>query len=210
MAQIIKFPSQASKFGYKRVRNRCRSAGDPNQLDLAFQPTATILSLESGLSAFEQALLLDEREDARAAEMYVQAIDEEQCVADAYCNLGIIQSKQGNTAKAFECFTAAVKHDPVHLESHFNLGNLYFDVDDYRLAEVHYQIAVGIDPTFPNAYYNLALVEAVNNDPAAAVTALTTYRRLVSAEEGRKADELLESVMKSLSVAKDARSGSAV
>jgi tetratricopeptide (TPR) repeat protein len=210
MAQIIKFPAQASKFGYKRVRNRAKPAEDPNQLHLEFRPTATILNFESGLSSFEHALMLDEREDARAAELYLKAISEQDCVADSYCNLGIIQSKQGNTAKAFESFTTALKNDPRHFEAHFNLGNLYFDVDDFRLAQIHYQIAVGIDASFPNVYFNLALVEAINNDPAAAMTALTTYRQLVSPEEARNADELLESVMKSLAAAKDTRLGSAL
>src|SRR5215831_12047992 len=210
MAQILKFPAQASKFGYKRVRNRAKSAEDPHQLHLALQPTATILRFESGLGSFEQALMLDDRGDSRAAELYLKAINEQDRVADCFCNLGIIQSKQGNTAKAFECFTTALKHDPRHFETHFNLGNLYFEVDDFRLAQIHYQIAVGIDSTFSNVYFNLALVAAINKEPATAVSALTSYRQLVSAEEGRTADALLESVLKSLAVSKDGRLGSAV
>jgi tetratricopeptide (TPR) repeat protein len=210
MAQIIKFPAQASKFGYKRVRNRAKAGEDPNQLHLALQPTATILRFESALGSFEQALILDERGDSRAAEFYLQAINEQDRVADSFCNLGIIQSKQANTAKAFESFTTALKHDPRHFETHFNLGNLYFEVDDFRLAQIHYQIAAGIEATFPNVYFNLALVAAINRDHAAGVSALTTYRQLVSPEEGRNADALLESVLKSLAVAKDARLGSAM
>jgi tetratricopeptide (TPR) repeat protein len=203
VAQIIKFPALAPKFGYKRVRNRPKPAEDPNQLHLAFEATATILNFESDLSAFEQALALDEREDVRAAEMYLRAIREQECVADAYCNLGIIQSRQGSTARAFESFTMALKQDARHFEAHFNLGNLYFDVDDFRLAQVHYEIAAGIDPSFPNVYFNLALVGAINRDNRAAETALSTYRQLVSPEEGRNAGEVLESVMKSLAVTKD-------
>ena len=64
------------------------------------------------------------------------------------------------------------------------------------------------EPTFPNVYFNLALVAAINRDHPAGVSALTTYRQLVSPEEGRNADALLESVLKSLAVAKDARLGS--
>lgn len=209
MAQIINFPAPAPKFGYKRVRTRSRPVESPDQLHLLFQPTATILAFESGLSSFEQALMLDERGDVRgAAEKYLRAIESEECVADSYCNLGIIQSRQGNTAKAFDSFTTALKTDPRHCEAHYNLGNLYFDVDDYRLARVHYQIAAGIDPAFPNVYFNLALVEAVLGDFAAAVATLTTYRQMVSAEEGRKAEALLESLKKSLAAARDSRVGS--
>jgi tetratricopeptide (TPR) repeat protein len=202
MAQIIKFPVQASKFGYKRVRRRAKSADNPDQLHLFSHPTAKILNFASPLSFFEQALMLDERGDAKAAEFYQQAINEQDSVADAYCNLGILQSKQGDTAKAFDGFTTSLKHNPRHFEAHFNLGIMYFDVGDYRLAQIHYQIAVEIDRSFPNAYFNLALVLAINNDLAAAITALTTYQSLVSNEEARPADELLENLKKTLSVAK--------
>lgn len=201
MAQIIQFPAQASKFGYKRVRRRAKPA-DARQLQLCFPPTATILDFESGLGPFERALRLDEREDSRAAELYAKAIEEQECVADAYCNLGIIQSKQGETAQAFSSFTLALGHDPRHLEAHFNLGNLYFEVDDFRLAAVHFRLAVEIDPTFPNALFNLSLVEAITGEFKAATGALAAYRKLVPPEEGRHADEVLDSLMKSLASAK--------
>ncbi|PWU16337.1 MAG: hypothetical protein C5B50_13730 [Verrucomicrobia bacterium] len=208
MAQIIKFPAQASKFGYKRVRKRGQSSDDPHQLRLSFQPSATILNLESSLSSFEQALMMDERDDPRAAEFYLKAIQAEDCVADSYCNLGILQSKQGNSPGAFESFTAALKQDPRHFEAHFNLGNLYFELDDFRLARVHYQFAAAIDPVFPNVHFNLALVEAIANDFSAAVTALTTYRKLVSPDEARSAEQLLEQLRRSLATAKGSRLGS--
>ena len=167
------------------------------------------MNLASTLGLFEQALLFDERDDSRAAELYRQAINERDCVADAHCNLGIIQSKQGNTAKAFDSFTTSVKHNPRHFEAHYNLGNMYFDVSDYRLAQVHYQMALEIDPSFPNAYFNLALVQAINNELVSAVNALIKYQSLVSTQESRNADELLSNLKRSLSVARNSQSGSA-
>jgi tetratricopeptide (TPR) repeat protein len=208
VGQLIKFPVQASKFGYKRVKKRAKPAENPDQLVLFVAPTAQILDFALGLSCFEQALLLDERGDLKAAELYRSAIVEEDCVADAYCNLGIIESKQGRTTKAFDCFTTSLKYNPRHSEAHFNLGNLYFDLNDFRLAQIHYEMAVEIDPLFPNFYFNLALVQAINNDLAAAVAALTSYQELVSEDEGRNAEELLANLKKSLA-AKSSRSGSA-
>jgi Flp pilus assembly protein TadD len=208
MGQLLKFPVQASKFGYKRVKKRAKDADHPDQLFLFPQPTAQILNFASALSRFEQALMLDEHGDAKAAELYRIAIEEQDCVADAYCNLGILESKGGNTSKAFDCFTTSLKHNPRHCEAHFNLGNLYFDVDDFRLAQVHYQMAVEVDPSFPNFYFNLALVQAINNDLAAAVTALTRYQELVSEDEGRNAEELLCNLKKSLAATRTSRAGS--
>jgi tetratricopeptide (TPR) repeat protein len=198
MGQIVKFPVQGSKFGYKRVRKGARFAENPNQLQLFSQPTAQILSFASPLSCFEQALMMDERGDPGAAELYLKAIDAQDCSADAFCNLGIIESKQGNTAKAFDCFTTSLKHNPRHFEAHFNLGNMYFDVNDFRLAQIHYEMAAQVEPSFPNVYFNLALVQAINNELAASVSALTRYQELVSEEEGRNADELLSNLKKSL------------
>jgi len=170
------------------------------------QPTARILELALDLSRFEQALMSDERGDSKAAELYERAIEEGDCVADAYCNLGIIESQKGNTTKAFDCFTTSLKHDPRHSEAHYNLGNLYSDANDFRLAQMHYEMAVEVDPSFPNVYFNLALVQAINNDLAAAVTALTKYQNLVSAEEAQNADELLLNLRKTLA-AKNSRFG---
>jgi len=206
MGEIIKFPAQASKLGFKRVRKR-GNADEKGQLDLFPAPGARILNFESGLRVFEQALLLDERADLRAAEFYAKAIEEQDCVADAYCNLGIIESKQGNTARAFDCFSNALKHEPRHAEAHYNLANLYFEIDDFRLARSHYEMAVQVDASFANAFFNLALVLGITNDFDAALVALKRYRALVPEEEGRIAEDLLQSLRKSLASARTPRFG---
>jgi len=208
MAEILKFPTQGSKLGFKRVKRRLKLAEHPDQLDLFAAPTAQILSLSSGLSSFEQALMLDERGDLQAAELYARAIEEEDCVADAYCNLGILESQKGNTIKAFDCFTTSLKNNPRHSEAHYNLGNLYFDANDFRLAQTHYEMAGEVEPSFANAYFNLALIQAINNDFGAAVTALSKYQELVSEDEGRIAAELLQNLKDSLGAARNPQAGS--
>jgi tetratricopeptide (TPR) repeat protein len=208
MAQILKFPPQSSKLGYKRVKKRASAAENPDQLHLFLQTTAQILHFAPELGQFEQALMLDERGDPKAAESYAKAIEDHDCVADAYCNLGIIESQKGNTIKAFDCFTTSLKYDPRHSEAHYNLGNLYFEVNDLRLAQVHYEIAGEVDPAFANVYFNLALVQAIKNDLGAAIRALTKYQELVSEDEARNADELLQNLKKSVAAAKNSRWGS--
>lgn len=208
MAEIIQFPIQAKKLGYKRVRKRCHNQENPDQLHLFPAPSAQVLQFESGRSKFEQALWLDERGDSRASEMYAKAIAEHDCEADAYCNLGIIESKNGNTTKAFDCFTTSLKHDARHSEAHYNLGNLYFDANDFRLAQLHYEMAREIDSGFANVYFNLALVQAINNDFDGALKALKQYQALVPQVEGRMADELLQNLTKSIAAARATRLGS--
>jgi len=205
MGEIIKFPVQAPKFGYKRVPKRSKKADDPGQLQLFPQAPAQILQLASEFGLFEHALLLDERGDPRAADVYEKAIVEQDCVADAYCNLGILESKQGQVARALDCFTNSLKHNPRHLEAHYNLGNMYFEVNELRLAQIHYELAAEIDPGFPNVYFNLALVLSLNRELAAAVNALVKYQALVPVEEGRVADELLMNLKKSLVLMSNSR-----
>ncbi|HEV8544339.1 MAG TPA: tetratricopeptide repeat protein [Verrucomicrobiae bacterium] len=178
-------------------------------MDLFPPSNARILEfVNHGLSPFERALLSDERGDTCAAELYAEAINEQDCVADSFCNLGIIESQKGNATRAFDCFTTCLKHDPRHSEAHYNLGNLYFELNDFRLAQIHFEMAVEVDRDFANAYFNLALVQSINNDPDAAVRTLGKYRDLASEEDGRMAEELLETVKKSLAIAKTARRGS--
>jgi Flp pilus assembly protein TadD len=199
MAQILKFPVQPSKFGFKRVKSReKKEPGHPDQLNLFSPPRTNIINFTTKLSPFEEALTLDERGDTKAEALYRTAIDRSDCVPDAYCNLGIIESQNGNTAKAFDCFTNSLKADPRHFESHYNLGNLYFDAGDLRLATMHYEMAAEVEPTFPNVYFNLGLVQAMNDNLQAAVSALARYRDLVSEDEGRNADELLYNLKKTL------------
>jgi tetratricopeptide (TPR) repeat protein len=208
MGEILKFPGEATKLGYRRVRKRGLRSDDPNQLDLFVPAPARIAVFAAAQSPFEQALMCDERGEVQAADLYAKAIESEDCVADAFCNLGILESKRGNIAKAFDCFTTSLKKDPRHSEAHYNLANLYFEVNDFRLAQLHFELAVQVDPGFANVYFNLALVQSINNELAAAVATLTRYQELVSPAEARHADELLRSLRQSLAAKHDSRLGS--
>jgi tetratricopeptide (TPR) repeat protein len=208
MGEILKFPGDATKPGFRRVRQRCRKADDPNQLDLFLPAVARMATPSPELSPFEQALAADERGEPQAADLYARAIENNDCVADAYCNLGIIESKRGNTAKAFDCFTTALQHAPRHSEAHYNLASLYFEVNDFRLAQVHYEMTAEVDPSFANVYFNLALVQSINHELAAAIATLTRYQQLASADEARNADELLRTLRQSLAARTDSRLGS--
>src|SRR5690606_1131091 len=114
------------------------------------------------LSLFEEALLLDEQgERAAARQRYLKAITEGDCIADAYCNLGILESQDGNYAKAIDCLTLSLKHDPRHHEAHYNLANLYAEMGNLALARLHYEISINIEPQFSNCYFNLGITLAM-------------------------------------------------
>ena len=201
MAQVIQLDTSGySKLGYKKAKRRkSRELEEAGQLNLFEQTETNVIRLPTRFTPFEEALWLDEKGDAGAQEAYINAVIAEDCAADAYCNLGIFETKSGNIIKAFDFFTKCLKFEPRHIEAHYNLGNLYFEQNDYRLAKLHYEIAAEIEPEFPNIYYNLALVYAMNKEDEDAFNALMKYKSLVPPEEGRKADSLLSSLKKSLS-----------
>ena len=81
-------------------------------------------------------------------------------------------------------------------------------MNDVRLAQIHYEMAAEVDPSFANVYFNLALVQSINHELAAAIATLVRYQQLVPADEARHADELLRNLRQSLAAAKDKRLGS--
>jgi tetratricopeptide (TPR) repeat protein len=202
MGKVLQFTAKPpAKLGFERVKKRKKGApGQPGQLSLFSSPGGQVLRLPTNIGTFEEALLLDERDDQRADQVYWRAIEEGDSIADAYCNLGILESKAGRVAKAFDCFTKSLEHDPRHLESHYNLANLYFDEGNLRLARMHYELAAEVEPTFPNLYFNLGLVHALNNDYPSALATLSKYKQLATADEGAKSDDLLENLKRSVTV----------
>ena len=200
MGKVLQFsPKPPVKFDFEMVKRRKKDGvGQRDQLNLFHSSGAQVLRLPTEISPFEEALLLDERKDERTEVAYRNAIDQGDSVADAYCNLGILESKAGRTAKAFDCFTKSLEHDPRHFESHYNLGNLYLEEGDVRLARMHYELAAEVEPGFTNLYFNLGLVHALNDDYPSALATLTKYKELAPPHEGAKADELLFNLQLSL------------
>ncbi len=199
MAKVIQLQVTPTppKLGYKRARKK-KNLEKKGQLNLFRANEPQIHHLPSRFTSFEEALVLDEQGNPGAQEAYLKAILENDSVADACCNLGILESKNRNVTKAFDYFTKCLQLEPRHLEAHYNLANLYFEVNDYKLAKLHYEIAAEIEPDFSNIYFNLALVYALNEEYKDAVNALFKYKELVPEEEGKKADNLLNGLQRTL------------
>lgn len=197
MAKVVKFPIQPpEKFGFRPVRKKRPVSPDkPGQLNLF--TGGKVIKLNQ-LTTFEEALLLDEHGDERARDFYLKAIKEFDSVPDAFCNLGILESRGRNYSKAIDCFTLSLKEDPRHFESHYNLANLYAELGNLPLAKVHYQISISIEPEFPNSYFNLGLTLAMNREIEEAVQSLISYKRLSSQEDLSQVDELIDNLLRAV------------
>jgi tetratricopeptide (TPR) repeat protein len=168
---------------FRRVREMRSQGLSIKQIEFELQGQLSLFRSEPSpiarlLTPFEEALALDEQGDPKAADFYAEAISEGDNIAEAYCNLGIVELGKGNATRALDSFTLALKHEPRHLEGHYNLGSLYYDIGDFRLAMLHFEAAALIEPAFSRAHYNLALVYDKMNDWDRALTALRKYLEL--------------------------------
>jgi len=85
-----------------------------------------------------------------------------------------------------------LRNEPRHVEAHYDLANLYFDVGDLQLAKLHYETAAELEPSFSPLHYNLALVYYKLDNLNGACAALHKYKELVPEDHEMKAiDELL-------------------
>ncbi len=188
---------------FRRARELRGQGLSVKQIEAELQGQMSLFQREGGqvarlLTPFEEALLLHEQGDSRAAEFYAEAISAGDNVAEAYCNLGVIELEKGNAIRALDCFTLSLKYDPRHVEAHYNLANLYYDAGDFPLARLHYEAAAQIAPDFSLVYYNLALVYHRLGDLGAASLALAKYRELEPQdEEIRSMEELLKALEQS-------------
>ena len=202
MARVVKFPvKDHAKKGYKRVKKRRKvDLEDYGQLNLfkSAPSEAKVVEMRSHKSEFEFALELDERgEYEKAKTYYLKAVNANDSVADAYCNLGIIESEMQNFTSAIDHFTHALKYDPRHYEAHYNLANVYAEAGNKSLAKMHYEIVLEIEPEFASAYYNLGLVLALDDRYKEAIKALKQYRMLID-EDFEHVDQLISSLRKTM------------
>lgn len=185
---------------FRRVREMRAQGLTIKQIEAELQGQLSLFRPAGGqvarlLTPFEEALLLHEHGDMKAVEFYAEAITEGDNVAEAYCNLGIIELDRGDSIGALDNFTQSLKHDPRHVEAHYNLANLYYDVGDFSLARLHYEAAAQIEPNFSLVYYNLALVYHRLADVAGATQALLKYKEL---EPGDEEVELVDQLLKAM------------
>lgn len=204
MGRVVKFPVKASpKISLKRAKAKKRPKPERHgQLNLFDQPEsreARILQLKTNLNTFEEALMMDKQGDPKAADLYLKAIESGDFAADAWCNLGIMEFENEQKSKAINCFTNALKQDPRHFESHYNLANVYLEVENLELAKMHYEVAAEIEPDSPNVYYNLGVVYAMHKEFEMAVKSIERFIELTPGEGSSEAREFLLSLKSSLS-----------
>lgn len=92
----------------------------------------------------------------QAIQKYKAALEADDRIERAYCNLGLIFIAQRNFSKASEAFKKALSLKPNNPFSLNGMGSVYYSKGKSQEAMVRWQKAVEVDPNFFSAYFNMA------------------------------------------------------
>lgn len=69
-----------------------------------------------------------------------------------------LEEDPGSQTEAIAAYHKVLDLDPSHSAAHINLGTLYYNRQDFTLAEKHYRAALEADPRYALAYFDLGNV----------------------------------------------------
>jgi tetratricopeptide (TPR) repeat protein len=79
-------------------------------------------------------------------------------VADLFVRGIMLEENPSTQSEAISVYLEVLEMEPMHAAAHINLGTLYYNRQEYALAERHYRSAIEIDPRYALAYFDLGNV----------------------------------------------------
>src|SRR6266536_956243 len=124
---------------FRRVRELRSQGNSIRQIEAELQGQLNLFRAESGraarlLTPFEEALLLHEQGDQKAADCYVEAINEGDNIAEAYCNLANLYYDASDLQFARLHYEAATQIEPNFSLVYFNLALVYHRLGNAQSA----------------------------------------------------------------------------
>lgn len=69
-----------------------------------------------------------------------------------------LEEDSSNQLEAIATYHRVLELDPDHAAAHINVGTLYYNRQEFGLAEKHYRCAIAVDPRYALAYFDLGNV----------------------------------------------------
>ena len=97
-------------------------------------------------------------------------------VADLFARGITLEENPSTQNEAITTYLKVLEMDPIHAAAHINLGTLYYNRQEYGLAERHYRSAIQIDPRYALAYFDLG---NVLDETGRVEEAINTYKTAI-------------------------------
>jgi tetratricopeptide (TPR) repeat protein len=79
-------------------------------------------------------------------------------VAELFARGIAFEEDPDHQAQAIATYEKVIELDATHAAAHINLGTLYYNKQEFGLAEKHYRAAIAVDPRYALAYFDLGNV----------------------------------------------------
>ncbi len=103
-------------------------------------------------------IALAQNNDSLAVEWYFRAVQVEPDNSQLWQVLGMAEYRYGYIEQAISDLQQSLEIDPNNPESHFAIGTIEFDLNDFPEARVSFNRAISLDSTTANYFYQLGLV----------------------------------------------------
>ena len=99
-------------------------------------------------------------------------------VAELFAHGIALEEDPNNQLQAIATYQRVLELDPDHAAAHINLGTLYYNRQEYALAEKHYRRAIEVDARYALAYFDLGNVLDETGRVAEAIQTYSTALQL--------------------------------
>ena len=123
---------------------------------VAFRHEGRLLEPIAGQFVFDFSP--DQKVISRTPVMPLRPDPKESDVAELFSRGITLEEDPHTQTEAIATYLKVIEREPTHAAAHINVGTLYYNRQDYGLAEKHYRAAIESDPRYALAYFDLGNV----------------------------------------------------